>query len=71
MAVKVKVIANVTIYDLNKTYGEGAVFDYHGKSAEKLAALGYVEIIGSSPDTESKADPKPEPETPKAEKPKK
>jgi hypothetical protein len=48
LAIKVKVIADVTVYDGNKTYGRGSVFDYSGgaEAVEKLVSLGYVEKAG-------------------------
>jgi hypothetical protein len=48
MAIKVKVIADVTVYDGNKTFGKGSMFDYSGGEAavEKLIELGYVEKAG-------------------------
>jgi hypothetical protein len=59
MAVKVKVIADVTVYDGNRTYGLGAVFDYQGGAVGKLVEMGFVEKIGG-PDNENSKPPKPE-----------
>ena len=54
MPTKVKVIGDVTIYDGNRNYGLGAVFDYSGgeEAVEKLVKLGYVERVGVPPKSE-------------------
>ena len=51
MSVKVKVIKDVTVYDGNRTYGLGAVFDYSGgeEAVKKLIDLGFVEKAGGTP----------------------
>jgi hypothetical protein len=51
MTVKVKVIKDVTVYDGNKTYGNGGIFDYHGgeEAVNKLVTLGIVEKVSAAP----------------------
>jgi hypothetical protein len=70
MATKVKVIKDVTVYDGNRTYGLGAVFDYSGgeEAVKKLIDLGYVEKAGAPP--QGKPD-NPDPAKPEQERPKK
>jgi hypothetical protein len=75
MAMKVKVIKDVTVYDGNKTYGKGAIFDYHGgeKAVAKLIEMGIVEKASAAPSpvpeaekpVQTEGEDRPKPEKPK------